>query len=71
MLLRGQNIVGYRHYADDVLEHFIERAAANGIDVFRRQPSVKSQHHHRTTEQAQLADDFALRKSPVQGFQSC
>src|SRR5574341_711841 len=35
MLLRGQNLVGYRHYADDVLEHFIERAAANGIDVFR------------------------------------
>lgn len=35
MLLRGQNIVGYRHYADDVLEKFIERAAANGIDVFR------------------------------------
>jgi pyruvate carboxylase subunit B len=35
MLLRGQNLVGYRHYADDVLERFIERAAANGIDVFR------------------------------------
>jgi oxaloacetate decarboxylase alpha subunit len=35
MLLRGQNIVGYRHYADDVLEAFIERAASNGIDVFR------------------------------------
>ena len=35
MLLRGQNIVGYRHYADDVLERFIERAAINGIDVFR------------------------------------
>jgi pyruvate carboxylase subunit B len=35
MLLRGQNIVGYRHYADDVLERFIERSAANGIDVFR------------------------------------
>ena len=35
MLLRGQNIVGYRHYADDVLDQFIERAAANGIDVFR------------------------------------
>ncbi|MCS6897003.1 MAG: sodium-extruding oxaloacetate decarboxylase subunit alpha [Nitrospira sp.] len=34
MLLRGQNLVGYRHYADDVLERFIERAAANGIDVF-------------------------------------
>ncbi|MBM4125509.1 MAG: pyruvate carboxylase subunit B, partial [Nitrospira sp.] len=35
MLLRGQNIVGYRHYADDVLGKFIERSAANGIDVFR------------------------------------
>ena len=35
MLLRGQNLVGYRHYADDVLEHFIERSATNGIDVFR------------------------------------
>lgn len=35
MLLRGQNIVGYRHYADDVLDRFVERAAANGIDVFR------------------------------------
>ena len=35
MLLRGQNIVGYRHYADDVVERFVERAAANGIDIFR------------------------------------
>ena len=35
MLLRGQNLVGYRHYADDVLERFIERSASNGIDVFR------------------------------------
>ncbi len=35
MLLRGQNLVGYRHYADDVVERFIERSAANGIDVFR------------------------------------
>jgi len=35
MLLRGQNIVGYRHYADDVLQSFIERSASNGIDVFR------------------------------------
>ena len=35
MLLRGQNILGYRHYADDVVRKFVERAAANGIDVFR------------------------------------
>ena len=35
MLLRGQNLVGYRNYADDVAEAFVERAAENGIDVFR------------------------------------
>ncbi len=35
MLLRGQNLVGYRHYPDDVLEQFIQRSAENGIDVFR------------------------------------
>lgn len=35
MLFRGQNILGYRHYADDVVEKFVERAAANGVDVFR------------------------------------
>ncbi|MSQ77531.1 MAG: oxaloacetate decarboxylase subunit alpha [Nitrospiraceae bacterium] len=35
MLLRGQNVVGYRHYADDVVARFVERAATNGIDVFR------------------------------------
>jgi len=35
MLLRGQNILGYRHYADDVVYKFVERAATNGMDVFR------------------------------------
>jgi len=35
MLLRGQNLLGYRHYADDVVEAFVGRAAANGVDVFR------------------------------------
>lgn len=35
MLLRGQNLVGYRHYADDVVERFVEKAAKNGVDVFR------------------------------------
>ena len=35
MLLRGQNLVGYRHYADDIVDHFVARAAAGGIDVFR------------------------------------
>lgn len=35
MLLRGQNILGYRHYADDVVDKFVERCVVNGIDVFR------------------------------------
>ncbi|MEE4190576.1 MAG: sodium-extruding oxaloacetate decarboxylase subunit alpha [Halieaceae bacterium] len=35
MLFRGQNILGYRHYADDVVDKFVERAAVNGVDVFR------------------------------------
>lgn len=35
MLFRGQNILGYRHYADDLVEKFVERAAINGVDVFR------------------------------------
>ncbi len=35
MLFRGQNILGYRHYADDVVDKFVERCAINGMDVFR------------------------------------
>ena len=35
MLLRGQNLLGYRHYADDVVQKFVERAHTNGVDVFR------------------------------------
>ncbi|MFT5506180.1 MAG: oxaloacetate decarboxylase alpha subunit [Gammaproteobacteria bacterium] len=35
MLLRGQNALGYRHYADDVIEAFVDRCAENGMDVFR------------------------------------
>lgn len=35
MLLRGQNLLGYRHYADDIVDKFISLSAQNGIDVFR------------------------------------
>jgi oxaloacetate decarboxylase (Na+ extruding) subunit alpha len=35
MLLRGQNLLGYRHYGDDVVDKFVERAKTNGVDVFR------------------------------------
>jgi methylmalonyl-CoA carboxyltransferase 5S subunit len=35
MLLRGQNLLGYRHYEDIVVDHFVDKSAANGVDVFR------------------------------------
>ncbi len=35
MLFRGQNMLGYRHYADDVVQYFVERSVANGIDILR------------------------------------
>ena len=35
MLLRGQNLLGYKHYADDVVEYFVEKAVYNGIDIIR------------------------------------
>ena len=35
MLLRGQNLLGYRHYADDVVQYFVQRSVANGIDILR------------------------------------
>lgn len=35
MLLRGQNLVGYRHYSDDIVRHFVKAAARNGVDIFR------------------------------------
>lgn len=35
MLFRGQNMLGYRHYADDVLEYFVQKSVANGVDILR------------------------------------
>ena len=35
MLFRGQNMLGYRHYADDVVEYFVQKSIANGIDIIR------------------------------------
>ncbi len=35
MLLRGQNLLGYKHYADDVVDYFVQRSVANGIDIIR------------------------------------
>ncbi len=54
MLLRGQNILGYRHYADDVVEKFVERAAVNGIDVFRIFDAMNDMRNLETATRAVL-----------------
>ena len=57
MLFRGQNILGYRHYADDVVEKFVERAAVNGIDVFRIFDAMNDMRNLETAIKATLAVD--------------
>jgi oxaloacetate decarboxylase alpha subunit len=54
MLFRAQNILGYRHYADDVVERFVERAAENGMDVFRIFDAMNDLRNFRTAVQATL-----------------
>lgn len=48
MLLRGQNLLGYRHYADDVVKKFVDMAAANGVDVFRTFDAMNDLRNLRT-----------------------
>ncbi|MCR9261222.1 MAG: sodium-extruding oxaloacetate decarboxylase subunit alpha [Pseudomonadaceae bacterium] len=55
MLLRGQNILGYRHYADDVVAKFVERAAINGVDVFRIFDAMNDPRNLRKAIEATLA----------------
>ena len=57
MLLRGQNALGYRHYADDVIEKFVERCAANGMDVFRIFDAMNDMRNLQTAIKATLAVD--------------
>ena len=52
MLLRGQNILGYRHYADDVVERFVQRSADNGVDVFRVFDAMNDMRNLRTAIRA-------------------
>ena len=54
MLLRGQNVVGYRNYPDDVVQAFVSRAAANGIDVFRIFDAMNDIRNMRTAIEAAL-----------------
>jgi oxaloacetate decarboxylase alpha subunit len=57
MLFRGQNILGYRHYADDVVEKFVERAAVNGVDVFRIFDALNDVRNLETAIKATVALD--------------
>lgn len=57
MLLRGQNLLGYRHYADDVVEAFVERAVANGVDVFRIFDAMNDIRNLQTAIQAAVKAD--------------
>jgi oxaloacetate decarboxylase alpha subunit len=52
MLFRAQNILGYRHYADDVVEKFVERCAVNGMDVFRIFDAMNDLRNFRTAVNA-------------------
>ena len=57
MLLRGQNALGYRHYADDVIEKFVERCAVNGMDVFRIFDAMNDLRNMETAIRATIAVD--------------
>jgi oxaloacetate decarboxylase alpha subunit len=52
MLLRGQNLVGYRHYGDDIVRRFVHKAAENGIDVFRVFDALNDIRNHEVAAQA-------------------
>jgi methylmalonyl-CoA carboxyltransferase 5S subunit len=54
MLLRGQNLLGYRHYDDEVVERFVDKAAGNGIDVFRIFDALNDLRNLRTSIRAVL-----------------
>lgn len=57
MLLRGQNLLGYRHYADDVVEAFVEKSAENGMDVFRIFDALNDMRNLETAVKATLKCD--------------
>lgn len=57
MLLRGQNLLGYRHYADDVVEAFVDRAVENGVDVFRIFDAMNDIRNLQTAIQAAVKAD--------------
>jgi len=75
MLLRGQNVVGYRHYPDDVVEAFVDRAQKNGIDVFRIFDALNDIRNMETAIKAakragaHVEGSFCFTTSPVHTIQ--
>ena len=75
MLFRGQNILGYRHYADDVVKAFVERAAINGMDVFRIFDAMNDVRNLETAIKATIAVEkhaqgtLSYTVSPVHNLQ--
>ncbi len=66
MLLRGQNLLGYRHYSDDVVKAFVAKAAVNGIDVFRIFDAMNDVRNLRVAiEAVKAAGKHAQAPSPI------
>ena len=75
MLLRGQNLVGYRHYADDVVEAFVKHSAEVGIDIFRVFDALNDEHNMEVSlkaikkagKHAQLSISYSLTERKMGG----
>ena len=75
MLLRGQNLVGYRHYADDVVETFVKHSAEVGIDIFRVFDALNDERNMETSlkaikkagKHAQLSISYSLTERKIGG----
>ena len=71
MLFRGQNILGYRHYADDVVEYFVQKSLANGIDIIRIFDALNDTRNLKTAVKATIKEGghvqaaFSYTTSPV------
>ena len=62
MLFRGQNMLGYRHYADDAVEYFVQKSVANGIDILRIFDALNDPRNLQTAIKAAIKE-----KAHVQG----
>lgn len=76
MLFRGQNILGYRHYADDVVEYFVQKSLANGIDIIRIFDALNDVRNLDTAVKATIKEGghvqaaFSYTTSPVHTVQT-